>query len=107
LRRGAFGEVAEEGLLEAGARQVIVERLLKNGFTDMRACEEQVRAVDLDWTIFRPPQLVDKAATGRYRTATDINLRGGRRISRADLAACMLGLVADDASVRHHVSVAY
>jgi putative NADH-flavin reductase len=51
--------------------------------------------------------LRDKEATGRYRTATDINVRGGRTISRADLAACMLGVIGDDDSIRHHVSVAY
>jgi putative NADH-flavin reductase len=88
-------------------KPLILERLLKNGFTDMRRCEQEVRDSDLDWTIVRPPRLTDKEPTGRYRTATDLNLRGGWTISRGDLAGCLLGLVTDESSVRHHVSVAY
>jgi putative NADH-flavin reductase len=104
---GPFTDEGDSPVIRYVVKPIILERLLKDGFTDMRRCEEDVRAAALDWTIIRPPQLVDRAATGRYRTATGINLRGGRRISRADLAACMLGLVADESSVHHHVSVAY
>jgi putative NADH-flavin reductase len=88
-------------------KPLILERLLKNGFADLRRSEEEVRSSDLDWTIVRPPRLTDDEPAGRYRTAVDRNLRGGRRISRADLAACMLGLIADETSIHHHVSVAY
>jgi putative NADH-flavin reductase len=106
----AAGLVADAGdgfFVRHVVKPVILERLLGNAFADMRRSEEEVRASDLDWTIMRPPRLTDEDATGRYRTAIDLNLRGGRRISRADLAACMLRLISDDASVRHHVSVAY
>jgi len=37
----------------------------------MRRGEEEIRESNLDWTIFRPPSLTDKAATGTYRTAID------------------------------------
>jgi putative NADH-flavin reductase len=102
---GAFTDAGDGPLIRYVVKPIL-ERLLKDAFIDMRRCEEVVRASGLEWTIVRPPQLVDKEPR-RYRTAVDINLRGGRRISRADLAACMLGLVANDPSVRHHVSVAY
>lgn len=104
---GPFTDAGDSPVIRHVVKPIILERLMKDAFDDMRRCEEEVRDAALDWTIMRPPQLVDKAATGRYRTATDINLRGGRKIGRADLAACMLGLVADEASVHHHVSVAY
>jgi putative NADH-flavin reductase len=106
----ASGLIADAGdgpIIRYVVKPIILERLIRHGFADMRAGEEEVRAGDLDWTIVRPPQLIDKDATGHYRTATDINLRGGRKISRADLAACMLGLLTDEKSVRHHVSIAY
>jgi putative NADH-flavin reductase len=106
----AAGLIADAGdgfFVRYVVKPMILERLLANGFADMRRSEEEVRSGDLDWTILRPPQLTEAKATGNYRTATDLNLRGGRKISRADLAACMLGLITDDASVRHHVSVAY
>ena len=106
----ASGLIADAGdgpVVRYIVKPIILERMLKHGYTDMRRAEEEVRTGGLDWTIVRPSQLTDKEPTGRYRTAIDINLRGGRRISRADLAACMLGMVTNDSSVRHHVSVAY
>ena len=106
----AAGLVADRGdglFVRHVVKPMILQPLLKNGFADKRRCEDEVRAGDLDWTIVRPPRLTDKEATGRYRTATDINLRGGRTISRADLAAGLLGLLADDSVVHRHVSIAY
>jgi putative NADH-flavin reductase len=106
----AAGVVADAGdgpVTRYVVKPFILERLLKDAFADMRRCEEEVRASGLDWTIVRPPRLTDKEPTGRYRTATDLNLRGARTISRGDLAGCLLGLVTDESSVRHHVSVAY
>ncbi|MDN3358346.1 SDR family oxidoreductase [Actinomadura sp. DC4] len=104
---GPFTDAGDSAVIRYVIKPIILERLMKDAFDDMRRCEDEVQASELDWTIIRPPQLVDKDATGRYRTATDLNLRGGRKISRADLAACMLGLVADESSVHHRVSVAY
>jgi hypothetical protein len=68
--------------------------------------EEEVRDSGLDWTIVRPPQHTDKTGTARYRTATDLNVRGGLRITRADLATGILAMLSDDATVRRHISIA-
>ncbi len=78
---------------------------LGNSCTDMRGAETMIRASDAEWTIFRPPSLKSKPAQG-YRTAIDRNLPHGFSISRADLAACMLAMLPDQATVRHHVGVA-
>ena len=78
---------------------------LANSCTDMRGAETMIRASDAEWTIFRPPALNSKPAHG-YRTAIDRNLPHGFSISRADLAACMLAMLPDQATVRHHVGVA-
>ena len=79
---------------------------LRHVCADMRAAESEVRVSGLDWTIVRPPALTSKPATARYRTAIDSNLPHGFRVSRADLAACLLALVDDPASVRRHIGVA-
>jgi uncharacterized protein YbjT (DUF2867 family) len=73
---------------------------------DMRRGEEEIRDSDLDWTIFRPPSLTGKPATGAYRTAIDRNLPHGFTVSRADLAACMLTSLSDPAIVHRHVAIA-
>ena len=78
---------------------------LGNSCTDMRGAETMIRASNVEWTIFRPPALNSKPARG-YRTAIDRNLPHGFSISRADLAACMLAMLPDQATARHHVGVA-
>jgi len=72
----------------------------------MRAGESEVEGSDLDWTIIRPPRLTSKPATGTYRTAIDRNLRSGLSVTRADLAAYMLSLISDPATIGKHVAIA-
>jgi putative NADH-flavin reductase len=57
-------------------------------------------------TVFRAPQLIDGAGTGRYRTTLDARLSGARRISRADLAAAMLASIDDPALIGRTVTIA-
>jgi putative NADH-flavin reductase len=101
--------VADEGespylryLLKPVARRTF----LRHVCADMRRGEDEIRDSDLDWTIFRPPALTSKAATGAYRTAIDRNLPHGFTISRADLAACMLATLGDPATAHRHVAIA-
>jgi putative NADH-flavin reductase len=80
---------------------------LRHVCADMRHAEAVVEGSDLDWTIVRPPALTGGPATGTYRTAVEANLPHGFRVSRADLAACVLTLISDPATVRRHVGIAY
>ncbi|MGP3984844.1 hypothetical protein [Streptomyces sp. KR80] len=43
----------------------------------------------MDWTVVRPPRLLNKPVTGTYRTALNANLRGGR----ADVTHAMLSFI--------------
>jgi uncharacterized protein YbjT (DUF2867 family) len=79
---------------------------LRHVCADMRRAEDEIRASNLDWTIFRPPSLTSKPASGTYRTAIDRNLPHGFTISRADLAACMLTLLDDPSAVHRHIAIA-
>jgi putative NADH-flavin reductase len=101
--------VADEGespylryLLKPVARRTF----LRHVCADMRRGEDQIRETSLDWTIVRPPALSGKPAKGTYRTAIDRNLPHGFTVSRADLAACMLTLLGDPATVHRHVAIA-
>jgi putative NADH-flavin reductase len=101
--------VADEG--ESPYMRYLVKPVARRTFlrhvnADMRGGEEQIRGSGLDWTIVRPPALTDKAATGTYRTAIDRNLPHGFQVSRADLAACMLALLDDPATVNRNVAIA-
>jgi putative NADH-flavin reductase len=101
--------VADEG--ESPYMRYLVKPVARRTFlrhvcADMHAGEEEIRRSGLDWTILRPPALTDKAATGTYRVAIDRNLPHGFTVSRADLAARMLALLDDPATVHRHISIA-
>jgi putative NADH-flavin reductase len=85
----------------------ILDRVFAESYADMRRMEREVRASHLDWTILRPPRLLDGPATGHYRTATDQPLAGMRTIRRADLAAGILDLVNDPSSIRAAMTIAH
>ncbi|WP_328405837.1 NAD(P)-dependent oxidoreductase [Nocardia sp. NBC_00403] len=87
-------------------KPLILRPLLQHSLDDMAAAEQAVRDTALDWTIIRAPQLTDKPAKGSYRTAIERNVTFGIRISRADLATCMLDAAADPQLIRAHINVA-
>jgi putative NADH-flavin reductase len=101
--------VADQG--ESPYLRYLIKPLARRTFlrhvcADMRRGEDEIRESNLDWTIFRPPSLTGKTATGTYRTAIDRNLPHGFTVSPADLAACMLARLDDPAVVHRHVAIA-
>lgn len=84
----------------------ILQRVFRHPYADMARMEEVVRASDRDWTIVRPPRLLDGPGAGRPRRALDRHVAGGHRLARADLAAELLRLAREDAVVGHLVAVA-
>jgi putative NADH-flavin reductase len=84
----------------------ILRQVLKHPWGDMARMEDVVRASGLEWTIVRPPQLTDGPRTDAFRTAVDTNVRGGMRVSRADLASLVLRCLADPGTIRKAISVA-
>lgn len=88
------------------AKPLARRTFLRHVAADMRGAEEEIRDSGLDWTIVRPPRLTSEPASGTYRTATDRNLPRGLTVSREDLAAYMLGIIGDPATIRHHIGIA-
>jgi putative NADH-flavin reductase len=72
---------------------------------DASAMEGVIRASELDWTIVRPPQLTDNAYTGSYRVREEHLPRFGFKISRADVADCLIKTLDDRTSVRRILGV--
>ncbi|GAA4881010.1 NAD(P)-dependent oxidoreductase [Actinomycetospora straminea] len=91
------------GITSAGVRdddpelalwyRVLVRPLLRELYADMRAMERTVRASSLDWTFVRPVLLLDRDPTGTYRVLDGTTPARGRTITRADLAAFVVGEV--------------
>lgn len=85
----------------------VLQRIYKPVYSDMRLMENSLKASDLNWTVVRAPKLADGKYTGRYGDITGQGLKGIPKISRADLAAYLIGHV-DDSSVSQKIlDIAY
>ncbi|MGV4928443.1 NAD(P)H-binding protein (plasmid) [Streptomyces sp. BHT-5-2] len=78
--------------------------ILKEVYTDLERMEAVLRETDLDWTSVRPPRLLDKPGTGRYRHAVEAG-PSGSSIPRADVARAMLDFIPDPTTYHHAVGV--
>jgi putative NADH-flavin reductase len=96
-----------DGFLMSYFLSPIIKLVLRKVYADHALMEDILRGSNLDWTIFRPPQLTDKPLTGKYRTALGQNLRGGYSISRADVAHAMLASLGQPQTIRQTVGIAY
>lgn len=95
-----------DGLLMRTVLSPLVKRVFRDGYADLAAMEDLLRASDLDWTAVRPPRLTDGPRTRRYHTALDRNVRRGLTVSRADVADAILAAAADPATVGHTLGLA-
>jgi putative NADH-flavin reductase len=98
------GPWAHAPVLDRWVVYPLLQRLFGASYDDMRRMEVVLTGSDVRWTVVRPPRLLDKAAKGSYRISTEAQV--GRSITRADLAAALLDVVADDTTVRTALSVA-
>jgi putative NADH-flavin reductase len=85
----------------------LLRALLRGMYADMAVMEDTIKRSGTDWTILRPPWLSDGPRTGTWRQAKDSNLRGGSRISRADLADALLASLHDPDTVKATITIGY
>jgi putative NADH-flavin reductase len=119
-----FAVALTSAMVHAGVRRVVVESvafLFRNSIVppayllgrllfpstvaDASAMEQVFTESDLDWTMVRPPELTDKAYTGKYREREGNLPRFGFKISRADVADFMVQVVELRSSIRKVVGV--
>ncbi|MCT1775999.1 NAD(P)-dependent oxidoreductase [Brachybacterium sp. p3-SID957] len=82
------------------ALRLPMKLVLAKPLADHEEQEAAVMASGLDWTIVRPSGLTDKPAAGSWQTLETSEPGTLRRtIPRADLAACMLEVLEDDATI--------
>ena len=62
---------------------------------------------DIDWICIRPPKLVAKELTGKYRVNLNHSPKGGWKISHADLADFIMKQLTSDEYVHRKPVVAY
>lgn len=98
---------AGESFLNRRVILPLIGAIARDVYVDLAAMEAEINHSSLDWTIVRPPKLVNKPLTGRYRTKVGGNVTRGYSISRADVAHLMLSVLGDRATVARSVGVAY
>ncbi|MEU0532275.1 NAD(P)-dependent oxidoreductase [Amycolatopsis tolypomycina] len=96
-----------DGIFTRTLVKPLLEAVLKHGYADMRAMEDLVMASAVDWTVVRPPMLLNGPRTGVVKSRLDGNVRGSYTIRRADVAAYLLDAVADPTLIRRKVSIAH
>ena len=87
--------------------KLVLPRVLATTFADIRGMEDTIRASGLDWTLVRASQLTDGPLTRHYRVAPDFTSRGGRKISRADLAHFIEATLTDGGWLKSAPALAY
>ncbi|MGW8379193.1 SDR family oxidoreductase [Streptomyces sp. ODS28] len=103
-----LGRPAEdESLLTRRLVLPVIKRVFRQVYADLAVMEEEIRGSATEWTVVRPPMLLDKPVTGEYRTSTGANVRGAQKVARADLAHAMLAMTEDKATYKQAVCVAY
>jgi uncharacterized protein YbjT (DUF2867 family) len=84
----------------------VIRTLLRGIYADLAVMEDEIRRSRTEWTVVRPPWLLNRPATGRYRTVLGANVPRARSMRHADVAHAMLAIVDDPATVRQIVGVA-
>jgi putative NADH-flavin reductase len=85
---------------------ILTRTLFRNMVPDMAGMENEIMQSWIDWTVIRPPRLTNGPATRTYRVADDHLPKGGRIISRADVAEFMIGEAETPRHRRHIVGIA-
>lgn len=83
----------------------LLRTLLRGVYADLAVLEDEIRRSRTDWTIVRPPRLVNGPLTGRYRTVVGGNVPRGGRVVRADVAHLLLATLDDPATIRQPVGI--
>ena len=85
----------------------LAKAAFRQHYADLALMEDILRDSDLDWTISRPPRLLNRRLRRSYRTAYEQNVRGGAFISRADVAHHMLDVLRRPETIRRVIGIAY
>jgi putative NADH-flavin reductase len=85
----------------------LAKAAFRRHYVDLALMEDVLRDSDLDWTVIRPPRLLNGRLTRKYRTAYEQNVRAGMFISRADVAHQMLDVLDRPETVHRVIGIAY
>jgi uncharacterized protein YbjT (DUF2867 family) len=83
------------------------EQARRRHYVDLALTKDILRDSDLEWTVIRPPRLLNGRLTRKYRMAYEQNVRAGMFISRADVAHHMLEVLNHPETAHRVIGIAY
>ncbi|MBS1690271.1 MAG: SDR family oxidoreductase [Bacteroidetes bacterium] len=107
ISAGALYVNKQMGFFISMLTKLVLQKILKNMYADMRLMEHIVEESKLNWTIVRPPMLKNKAFTGSYRTAITGHIKHPSSIARADLADFMLNILTNPKTFSTKAEISY
>ncbi|MEW1863528.1 NAD(P)H-binding protein [Streptomyces sp. NPDC088194] len=96
----SVADPADRPDLKVTALVRFVRTVAPRPWAEVRSAAEAVRASDLDWTLVRVAKLNDQPATGDIKVGHYGQGVVGLSLSRADMAAFLLGQVTDETYLR-------
>lgn len=99
-------EVPEDGVAARKIFLPLLRRALRDLYADLAVMEATIRESGTQWTVIRPPRLLNRPGTGRYRRVIGANVPGARVIARADVADALLACLTDPSTFCQPVGVA-
>ena len=86
---------------------VVLPLFLRDVNKDLEKMEKFITSSNLNWTIVRQPQLIDKARTGNYRVLTQAPENRLIEIARSDVADFILKELGNSSFIRQKVAIGY
>lgn len=99
-------DVPGDGVFTRAVLLPVLRWALRDLYADLAVMEAALAAAPAEWTVVRPPRLLDRPGTGTYRRVIGGNVPAGRVIPRADVAHALLATLTDPATFRHPVGIA-
>jgi putative NADH-flavin reductase len=84
-----------------------LQRIFKYIYADMLQMEKVLRESNLNWTVIRPPRLLDGDKTGKYRTSINGYLPNPSSLNRSDLAYYIIDHLDDEKTYKSRVEISY
>lgn len=95
-----------ESVINRAVLLPVIRWLLRDLYADLAAMEQLVQQSEAEWTIIRPPRLINRPLTGIYRSKIGGNVPRGYSISRANVAHAILAALDDPQTIRQLLGVA-
>ena len=85
----------------------ILQKLFKYNYADMLLMEGILHGSNLNWTVIRPPRLLNGDRTGKYRTCINEFIPHMSSLTRADLADYIIHHLDDEKTYKSKVEISY